>query len=75
MELIIDYSKCRKCENIFLKSKDNFYMSKGRLQGTICKGCRVKQIRDYEKKNPVKRDRRDEYRIKKINEFLKIKNV
>ena len=70
-----EFSKCRKCDNIFLKTNENFYSSKGRIQGTICKGCRVKQIREYDKKNPIKRDRRDEYRIKKINEILKNKTL
>ena len=46
---------CKHCNESFLKTKEYFYTSYGKLKLDICKECKKEKNREYRLKNPHKK--------------------
>jgi hypothetical protein len=51
---------CKHCDTEYPPTKEFFYTDKGKLKLDICKGCKKKRNKTYEK-NRKPKDRREEY--------------
>lgn len=80
MSVILDKSEikkslCNHCNNKFLCTIDNFYTKKGKLATYICKTCKCKKSKIYQKTRPPRvyapRNRREYSKQYYLNNKLK----